>query len=74
VDVEPTRRRTFAIVVGNLTRSCAPGVERAAEEIREHTSSPQSLRAIEYEIWSTQRVREFVCATRRGGGGRYDIP
>jgi hypothetical protein len=56
------------IAVGNLTRSCAPGAGRAAQAIREHTSSPQGLRAIEYEIWSTQRLREFVCAARKGGG------
>jgi hypothetical protein len=57
-----------AIAVANFTRSCAPGAERAAEAMREHTSSPQSLRTIEYEIWSTHRVREFVCAKGRGGG------
>jgi hypothetical protein len=57
-----------AVAVGNLTRSCAPGAERAAETLRERTSSPQSLRAIEYEIWSTQRVREYVCSKRKEGG------
>jgi len=63
------RSSIFAVIaVAHLTRSCAPGAERAAEALRERTSSPQGLRNIEYEIWSTQRVREFVCAKRRGGG------
>jgi hypothetical protein len=63
------RSSIFAVIaVGQLTRSCAPGAERAAEAMRENTSSPQGLRNIEYEIWSTQRVREFVCAARKGGG------
>jgi hypothetical protein len=57
-----------AIAVANLTRSCALGAERAAEAMREQTSSPQSLRTIEYEIWSTQRVHEFVCTKGAGGG------
>jgi hypothetical protein len=56
------------IAVGDLTRSCAPGAQRAVADIRERTSSPQSLRAIDYQIRATQRVREFVCATRMGGG------
>jgi hypothetical protein len=63
------RSSIFAVIaVGQLTRSCAPGAERAAEAMRENTSSPQGLRNIEYEIWSTKRVREFVCA--KEGGGR----
>jgi hypothetical protein len=63
------RSSIFAVIaVGQLTRSCAPGAERAAEAMRENISSPQGLRNIEYEIWSTQRVREFVCAKRKGGG------
>jgi hypothetical protein len=63
------RSSIFAVMAaGNLTRSCAPGAERAAEALRENTSSPQGLRNIEYEIWSTKRVREFVCAKRKGGG------
>jgi hypothetical protein len=63
------RSSIFAVIaVGQLTRSCAPGAERAAEAMRENASSPQGLRNIEYEIWSTKRVREFVCA--KGGGGR----
>ena len=56
-----------ATAVAYLTRTCAPGAERAAEAVRERTSSPQGLRNIEYEIWSTKRVREFVCAKRKGG-------
>jgi hypothetical protein len=67
----PTKKRRssiFAVIaVGQLTRTCAPGAERAAEALRENTSSPQGLRNIEYEIWSTKRVREFVCAKRKGG-------
>jgi hypothetical protein len=63
------RSSVFAVIaVGQLTRSCAPGAERAAEAIRANTSSPQGLRNIEYEVWSTKRVREFVCGTRKGGG------
>jgi hypothetical protein len=63
------RSSVFATVaVGHLTRSCAPGAQQAAEAIREGTSSLQGLRAIEYEIGSTYRVREFVCAARKGGG------
>jgi hypothetical protein len=63
------RSSVFAVIaVGQLTRSCAPGAERAAEAIRANTSSPQGLRNIEYEVWSTKRVREFVCAKRKGGG------
>ena len=63
------RSSIFAVMAaGNLTRSCAPGAERAAEALRENTSSPQGLRNIEYEIWSTKRVREFVCGARKEGG------
>jgi hypothetical protein len=63
------RSSVFATVaVGHLTRSCAMGAQQAAEAIREGTSSPQGLRAIEYEIGSTQKVREFVCAARNGWG------
>jgi hypothetical protein len=59
------RSSVFATVaVAHLTRSCAP----VAEAILEQTSSPRGLRAIEYEIGSAQKVREFVCATRKGGG------
>jgi hypothetical protein len=57
-----------AIAVANLTRSCAPGAERSAEAMRKNTSSPQGLRNIEYEIWSTQRVHEFVCTKGASGG------
>jgi len=56
------------IAVGNLTRSCAPDAQRSVEHIRDRTTSPQGLRAIEYEIWSTQRVREFVCQKHKGSG------
>jgi hypothetical protein len=63
------RSSIFAVIaVGQLTRTCAPGAERAAEALRENTSSPQGLRNIEYEIWSTKRVREFVCGRRKGDG------
>jgi hypothetical protein len=63
------RSSVFATVaVAHLTRSCAPGAQEAAEAILEQTSSPRGLRAIEYEIGSTQKVREFVCATPKGGG------
>ena len=63
------RSSIFAVIaVGQLTRTCAPGAERAAEALRENTSSPQGLRNIEYEIWSTKRVRDFVCGARKEGG------
>jgi hypothetical protein len=65
------RSSIFAVMaVGNLTRSCAPGAERAAESLRENTSSPQGLRNIEYEIWSTKRVREFLAAGGRATGNK----
>jgi hypothetical protein len=57
------------IAVGNLTRSCAPGAERAAKALGENTSSPQGLRNIEYEIYSTKRVR--ICL--RQAEGRREI-
>jgi hypothetical protein len=63
------RAPTFSsIAVTYLTRSCASGAQGAVAEIREHTSSQQALRAIDYQIRSTERVREFVCAARKGGG------
>jgi hypothetical protein len=63
------RAPTFSsIAVTYLTRSCASGAQGAVAEIREHTSSQQALRAIDYQIRSTERVREFVCAARKGSG------
>jgi hypothetical protein len=57
-----------SIAVMYLTRSCAPGAQHVVAEIREHTSQPRALREIDYQIGATERVREFACAKREGGG------
>lgn len=63
------RAPTFSgIAVANLTRSCAPGAMDAVAEIRERVSKPVVRRDIDYQIAVTQRVREFICAKRKGGG------
>jgi len=62
VDVVKQRRTFFSdIAVFDLRTTCAPGAAEAADQIRERVKDLQVRDRIDYQIKSTERVREGIC-------------